>query len=188
MALNEDTIAAIVQAVTTAMTATRQSGGRIDAKALGGPPEWDANKDESGFLEWHIKIKAWLTNQDERAQRWLNAARDSDEVIETEDLDVQHFNDEAERGALKRFNGLVYNLLVTKLKGEAFNIVSSVRDGCGLEAWRLVLKRYEPRTPGTKRALLKSLFNMKAAKKVEDIEKNLLRVEEIYRRTSRLSS
>ena len=44
------------------------------------------------------------------------------------------------------------------------------------------MKRYEPRTPGTKSALLKSLFNMKAARKVEEIEKNLLRVEDIYSR------
>ena len=44
------------------------------------------------------------------------------------------------------------------------------------------MRRYEPRTPGTKRALLKSLFNMKPAKKIEEIEKNILRVEEIYAR------
>ena len=50
MALNEDAIAAIVHAVTAALSNARISGGRIDAKALGGPPEWDANKDESGFL------------------------------------------------------------------------------------------------------------------------------------------
>ena len=159
MAIDQDTLDAIVHAVTTAMNVKQQSGGRIDTKAIGGPPEWNSNQDESGFAEWHIKIKAWLTNHDGRAQRWLNAARDTDEVIETDDLDVQHFNDETEREALKRFNGMLYNILVTKLRGEAFNFASSVRDACGLEAWRLVLRRYEPRTPGTKRALLKSLFN-----------------------------
>ena len=142
----------------------------------------NSNHDEAGFMEWHIKMKAWLNNNDGRAQRWLNAARDTEELIETDDLDVQHFNDESERMALKKFNGMLYNILVTKLRGEAFNIASSVRDACGLEAWRLVLKRYEPRTPGTKRALLKCLFNMKAARKVEEIERNLLRVEEIYSR------
>ena len=176
MALTEEMIQAIAQAVTLAMNQTKQGAGRIDTKAIGGPPEWDSTKEETQFMEWHVKIKAWLTNQDERAQRWLNTARDADNVIETDDLDVQQFKDEAERAACKRFNGLVYNILVTKLKGEAFNIASSVRDGCGLEAWRLVMKRYEPRTPGTKRALLKSIFNMKSAKKVEEIEKNLLRL------------
>ena len=177
MAIDQDTIDAIVHAVTAAMTAQQQSGGKIDTKASGGPPEWNSNQEESGFVEWHIKIKAWLTNQDGRSQRWLNAARDADDIIETDDLDVQLFNDEAERTALERFNGMLYNILVTKLKGAAFNIASSVRDACGLEAWRLVLKKYEPRTPVTKRALLKSLFNMKAARKVEEIEKNLHRVE-----------
>ena len=182
MAIDQDTIDAIVHAVAAAMTAQQHTGGKVDTKAIGSPPEWNSNQDEGGFVEWHIKIKAWLANHDSRAQRWLNAARDADELIETDDLDVQHFNDESERGALKRFNGMLYNILVTKLRGEAFNIASSVRDACGLEAWRLVMKRYEPRTPGTKRALLKVLFNMKAARKVEEIERNLLRVEEIYSR------
>ena len=180
--LDPAVISAIAQAVTVAMQATHTGGNRADHKALGGPPDWDSGKDESGFVEWHIKVKAWLTNQDDRALRWLNTARDADVVLETDDLDTQHFQTEAERNACKRFNGLLYNLLVTKLRGEAFNIVSSVRDACGLEAWRLVMKRYEPRTPGTKRALLKSLFNMKAAKRIEEIEKNILRVEEIYAR------
>ena len=180
--LNPDMIAAIAQAVTIAMQATSAGGNRANHQALGGPPEWDSGRDESAFTEWHVKVKAWLTNQDERALRWLNTARDADNVLETDDLDVANFQTEAERSACKRFNGLLYNLLVTKLKGEAFNIVSSVRDACGLEAWRLLMRRYEPRTPGTKRALLKSLFNMKPAKRIEEIEKNLLRVEEIYAR------
>ena len=175
-------ITAIAQAVTVAMQATNGGGNRGNHQALGGPPEWDSGREEAAFTEWHVKGKAWLTNQDERALRWLNTARDSDSLLETDDLDVANFPTDAERNACKRFNGLLYNLLVTKLKGEAFNIVSSVRDACGLEAWRLLMRRYEPRTPGTKRALLKSLFTMRPAKKIEEIEKNILRVEEIYAR------
>ena len=181
MAIDQDTLDAIVLAVTTAMN-MKQGGNQSNNKAIGGPPEWHSNQEEAGFAEWNIKIKAWLSNHDSRAQRWLNAARDTDSLIESDDIDVWQFNDENEREALKKFSGMLYNILVTKLRGEAFNIASSVRDGCGLEAWRLVMKRYEPRTPGTKRALLKSLFNMKAARKVEEIEKNLLRVEDIYSR------
>ena len=180
--LDPAVISAIAQAVTVAMQASKESGGRAHHNALGGPPEWDSARDESAFMEWHVKVKAWLTNQDDRALRWLNTARDADVVLETDDLDVANFSTDAERHACKKFNGLLYNLLVTKLKGEAFNIVSSVRDASGLEAWRLLMRRYEPRTPGTKRALLKTLFNMKAAKKIEEIEKNLLRVEEIFAR------
>merc|ERR1712082_516337 len=49
------------------------------------------------------------------------------------------------------------------------------------------MKRYEPRTPATRRALLKSIFNMKAAKKVGDIEKNVLKLEETYKRYEAMS-
>ena len=186
--LDPAVISAIAQAVTVAMQASNQSGNKSSYQGLGGPPEWDSAKDEAGFTEWHVKVKAWLVNQDDRALSWLNTARDADVVLETEDLDVQNFQSDAVRNSCKRFNGLLYNLLVTKLKGEAFNIASSVRDACGLEAWRLLMRRYEPRTPGTKRALLKNLFNMKAAKRIEEIEKNLLRVEETYARYEVMSS
>ena len=187
--LDPAVVTAIAQAVAVAMQASNQhNGNKSNHNALGGPPEWDSGKDEAGFTEWHVKVKAWLVNQDERALAWLNTARNADVVLETDDLDVQNFQSEAVRNACKKFNGLLYNVLVTKLRGEAFNIVSSVRDACGLEAWRLLMRRYEPRTPGTKRALLKNLFNMKAAKRIEEIEKNLLRVEETYARYEIMSS
>ena len=127
MAIDQETLDTIVQAVTAAMM-VQQTGAKFDNKALGSPREWNSNQEESGFVEWHIKLKAWLTNHDSRGQRWLNAARDAEDMIETDDLDVQHFNDPSEREALKRFNGMLYNILVTKLRGEAFNIAFSVRD------------------------------------------------------------
>ena len=44
------------------------------------------------------------------------------------------------------------------------------------------MKRYEPRTPGTKRAMLKAVINNVAAKKPEEIEKNLMHVEELMKK------
>ena len=163
------------------MKQTGEKKGRIDHRSIGGPPEWDSGKEES-FQEWHIKLEAWLMNQDGRALKWLGAARVANEAMTTESLDLNDFDDEHIREDCKKFNTMLFNILITKLKGEAFNIVSSVKDGCGFEGWRLLMKRYEPRTPATKRALLKTIFNMKAAKKVEEIEKNLLKLEDIYAR------
>ena len=90
---------------------------------------------------------------------WLKTATGMEVTVETKDLDTQEFA--MTRMDCKKFNTLLYNILITKLKGEAFNIVSSVHDGCGLKAWRLLMKRYEPGTPATKRALLKTIFNKK---------------------------
>ena len=112
---------------------TREAKGRIDIKSIGGPPEWDSTKDEA-FLEWQIKIKAWLVNQDARALGWLKTARDMEGPVETQDFDLQECATETERKDCKKFNTLLYNILVTRLKGEALNLVSSVRDGCGFEA------------------------------------------------------
>ena len=82
MAIDQETLEAIVHAVTAAMTMQNgQTGG--GTKSIGGPPEWHSSQDEAGFMEWHVKMKAWLNNHDGRAQRWLNAARDADELIET---------------------------------------------------------------------------------------------------------
>ena len=167
----------------------RTFGGKannIDRKSIGGPPDWDSAQ-EHGFTEWQIKLTAWLVNQDERAMDWLNMARDSPGQIGTANLDRHNFENDQVRDSCKKLNAMLYNILVTKLRGEAFNIVTSVRDGCGFEGWRLLTKRYQPRTPATKRALLKSIFNMKSAKKVEEIENNLLKVEEIFTRYETMS-
>ena len=71
----------ITQAMAAAMKQPENMNRRIDSRAIGGPLEWDSGKDETQFTEWHVKVKAWLGNQDERAQRWLDAARDNGGVI-----------------------------------------------------------------------------------------------------------
>ena len=47
---------------------------------------------------------------------------------------------------------------------------------------RLFMKRYEPRTPGTKRALLKAVINNLPSKRPDEIEKNMMHVEELMRK------
>merc|ERR1711888_320540 len=160
--------------------------GHIDHRSIGGPPEWDSSN-ETQFTEWQIKVQAWLVNQDDCAIAWLKRATIATAPVETDSIDIEEFDSDQERDDCKKFNTLLFNILITKLKGEAFSLVSSVKDGCGFEAWRLLMKRYEPRTPATRRALLKSIFNMKSAKKVDEIEKNILKLEETYKRYEMMS-
>ncbi len=56
-----------------------------------------------------------------------------------------------------------------------------MKDGNGLEAMRLMVKRYEPRAPAIKRALLKAVINNPQDKKVEDIDSNLMHVDELVK-------
>ena len=64
------------------------------------------------------------------------------------------------------FSTKLYALLVTSTEDDAFKIVNSVTDGNGMEAYRLLQKRFESQTPGTKRSLLKSIINNPQCKKV----------------------
>jgi hypothetical protein len=80
---------------------------------------------------------------------------------------------------MKVFSTKLHAILVSITEGDAFRIVDSARDCNGLESYRLLTKRYEPKNPGTKRALLKSIINNPGAKKIIDIEANLMNVERL---------
>ena len=56
---------AMTQAMTQIIQETKRDPikGHIDHRSIGGPPEWDSAS-ESQFLEWQIKVQAWLVNQD----------------------------------------------------------------------------------------------------------------------------
>ena len=77
-----------------------------------------------------------------------------------------------------RFARNLYSILLSCTEDDAFRICHSVKEGNGLEAMRLLKKRYEPRAPLTKRALLKAIINNPALKKPDELEKNLMKVEE----------
>ena len=104
--------------------------GHIDHRSIGGPPEWDSSN-ETQFTEWQIKVQAWLVNQDARAIAWLKRATIATAPVETESIDLEDFDTDQEREDCKKFNTLLFNILITKLKGEAFSLVSSVKDGSG---------------------------------------------------------
>ena len=80
------------------------------------------------------------------------------------------------------FSCTLHATLLSCTEEDAFRICHRVKDGNGLEAMRLIVKRYEPRTPATKRALLKAVISNAPAKKVEDIEGNLMHVEELVKK------
>ena len=52
-------VQATTQSVVQAMAALNTKTNKIDQKSIGGPPTWDSSKEE-GFLEWKLKLEAWL--------------------------------------------------------------------------------------------------------------------------------
>ena len=90
--------------------------------------------------------------------------RDTDgkELNPADHLDDLCLEKEWDATVMVDFSTKLYALLVTSTEEYAFKIVNSVTSGSGIEAYRLLRKRFESQAPGTKRALLKSIINKPA--------------------------
>ena len=154
-----------------------QGGGMTDTRGIGRPIVFRG--DESKYAEWKAKLLAYLRVTNSKADVLVQWAGNMTSQITEEDVDLEYGG---EAQSVKDFAVKFFAILVSCTEDDAFRICHSVKDGNGLEAMRLLMKRFEPKTPGTKRALLKAVINSTPAKKPEDIEKNLMHTEELMKR------
>ena len=151
----------------------RGNSGLTDTRGIGRPVAFKG--DELKYAEWKAKLMAYLrisTPQSDELIKWVAQA---DSTVTEEDVDISYPNNKQD---VWRFAHNLYSILLSCTEDDAFRICHSVKEGNGLEAMRLLMKRYEPRTPGAKRALLKAIIKNPASKKPDEVEKNLMKVEE----------
>ena len=151
----------------------RGNSGLTDTRGIGRPVAFKG--DELKYAEWKAKLMAYLrisTAQSDELIKWVARA---DSTVTEEDVDISYPNNKQD---VWRFARNLYSILLSCTEDGAFRICQSVKEGNGSEAMRLLMKRYEPRTPGTKRALLKAIINNPASKEPDELEKNLMKVEE----------
>ena len=174
---NADTLVAVMQQ-------TRAQGAMTDSRGVGRPIAFKG--EERKYPEWKAKLMAYLRVSQREADQWVQWA--SIETSEVNDQSIlNHFGQDVGR-AVSEFATKLYSTLMSCAEEDAFRICHSVKNGNGLEAMRLLVKRFEPRTPGTKRAVLKSIINNPAARKTEDMEANLMKVEELIKKYEHLST
>ena len=118
--------------------------------------------DEGKYAEWKAKLMAYLRISTPQSDDLINWAASSASTITEEDVDLAYPTNKQD---VLKFAFNLYSILLSCTEDDPFRICHSVKEGNGLEAMRLLMKRYEPRTPGTKRALLKAIINNPAAKK-----------------------
>ena len=174
---------------------TGGSGGEHSGGGNGGnggtrkePPIFKG--EEKKYSEWMVKLIAYFKSNVPRSEKWINISMNSKEVLIDEEYDSgtawNEFNlgDKSDENldAIKKFSTNLYVALLGYTEDEAFKIVQSVSHCQGLEALRLLKRRYDPRSPGTKRALLKSILGMPPAKKLTDIEPSVMRLEEMVKK------
>ena len=165
---------------------TNARGGLIDNRGVGKPEVFKG--EEGRFREWKAKFVGYVVAGNPEAQDWLKWAEQEKVLITRDSIETEANLRETDEGQAHEFSRKLHALLTYLTAGDPWAIVESAKDQCGLEAWRLVLKRYEPRTPGTKRAILKAAFNLKPAKSLEEVEKVLLHVEELVRKYDSMAS
>jgi hypothetical protein len=161
----------------TKLTERKHNGTMTDSRGIGKPTTFKG--DEAKYAEWKAKLLAYLRVNCRSADSWILWAGTSTTAITEEDVDLAYPDDKDE---VLRFANELYSILMSCTEEAAFRICYSVKAGNGLEAIRLLMKRYEPRTPGTKRALLKAIINQAPAKKPEDLEKTLMHLEELMKK------
>ena len=114
------------------------------------------NQDHQLHLGNHPALKdvmAWALDQagtiteDDLNNSFGDLADEEDRVENLKELDVQ-----------------VHSVLTQLAEKEPFDIVNNSGQGRGFEAWRRLLKRYEPATAGRSKALLKAVQNPPRAK------------------------
>ena len=173
--MNQENMANLLQMVNSRGSG---GGGMTDTRGVGRPMTFKG--DEQKYTEWKAKLLAYLRVQDPCSDAWYTWACKQASCITKEDVDM-NFTD-ADNQNIKQWAIKVYAILLSCTEDDAFRICHSVKNGNGLEALRLLMKRFEPRTPGTKRALLKAITNNIPSKKPNELEKNLMHVEELMKR------
>ena len=153
-----------------------------DSRGIGKPITFKG--EEKKYAEWKAKMMAFLKVSIKQSDEWIAWAVASKDSITVDNI-LTDWGQKAEQ--LKSFASTLYSTLLSCTEDDAFRICHSVKDGNGLEAMRLIVKRFEPRTPATKRALFKAVINNPQAKKIEDIESSLMHVEEVIKKYENLA-
>ena len=97
---------------------------------------------------WAIQVREHGHN---RRESLLNAAQQETPMLTVDDVEAGPDSVE--------INPQVYVALAELLEGEALDIVQNTARGAGLEAWRKLVRNFDPQTVGRKRTLLSRNIN-----------------------------
>ena len=141
---------------------------------------------ESKYSEWMTKILAYIRSKYKGCDEALKWAMGHDTAICSMTYSTTQFKGiqtEMDDWAVK-----IQNVLSGNTGDKAFKIVQAGASGGGFETLRLLRNRYDPASPGTKRALLKALMNVKACQKINEVEPAIMKLEEGIKKYSDMAA
>eukprot|EP00959_Pyramimonas_sp_CCMP1952_P209404 4380787-Pyramimonas_sp.AAC.1 len=135
----------------------------IDTKSLGKPKDFD-NKEEH-WQEFAFKYENWISGIEPQARLYLRWAELSGEEID--DLDLDDPPDALSQDEIRHLGRQVYVSLAQMLTGESLDVLRNGREDNGLDAWRRLWRRWDPKTVGRNRAAYLKIAQPGTAKTVE---------------------
>ena len=155
----------------------------VDTRGLGRPDKFQAKEGE--WAQWSRKFMNYVAACHERADIALEWATDQRESLSVETVAEQFGVDGEEPIAdYEVIDAEVYMLLLHCMSEESFDIVSNVPRGRGLEAFRLLARRWDPTTGGRRKNLLRAVLQP-GRSSLEDLSASLERWEDLVRRYER---
>ena len=89
----------------------------------------------------------------------IPSSRDTLDWAAQQDTPILNVDDVEASPDSVEINPQVYVALAELLEGEALDIVQNTTRGAGLEAWRKLVRRFDPQTVGRKRTLQSRIIN-----------------------------
>ena len=159
--MREDTIRymdnqreALIQAL-----AGRSHSSVVDVTKVGKPDSLRGTKEQihHEWTNWSFTFIIWFYSQFSKAETMMDWAKNANETITPQLLGEQAVR--ANWGTdVENFNKQLHVALVSLCKDEALTLVRKCFRTSGLDAWRRLVKEYEPNTPQANLRLLRKIL------------------------------
>ena len=165
---------AFTDAIKTAIGPRQAANHRLcDTRTLHNLPTFDGTAGK--FHDWARRLRCNVGCWSELLVRMMDNSETSDTPITKEDVR----SSKGDEGIDLDKQLLVY--LTQHTSDQAGDLVSSSGE-CGFESWRLLVKRYDPRTAESQRALMAKIMDAKPCKTIDELERKMQEWEHLMRR------
>lgn len=141
----------------------------FDTKGLAKPDKFDGK--EESFLHWRTKLEAFVTSVYPDFEAVMSWAEEEDSEIGSAELLAAFGPTNPSQQTVENVEGVnaqLHAVLQSLCDREAFTIVRSSGRGQGVEAWRKLIRRYDPTTGGRRRTMLRHVLTPQKAR-LEDL-------------------
>ena len=161
---------------------TRNKVTLFDTKGLARPDKYEGK--EELFLHWRTKLESFVTSVHPELEQVLVWAEEEENEIDAALVMATWGPVNPTQKTVEGVESMcsqLHAILQSLCENEAFSIVRSAGRGNGAEAWRKLVKRYDPSTGNRRRSMLKHVLSPQRVQKIEELSHSIEKWEEALR-------